>query len=177
MKGYEILEKTLDALKLGPVFGNPGTTEIPMLRGIKDYYLTLHDSIALGMADGYAQYNDRASIVNLHSLPGLGNAMSFVNTAKWNRSPVVITAGQQDTRHLVYDPLLSGDLIHAVSGLVKYSYEIKNPSDIPVAFRRAKAIALTPPRGPVFISIPLLPYMHHINLSHVQIPVLDALNY
>ena len=155
MKGYEMLEKTLNTLKLGPVFGNPGTTEIPMLRGIKDYYLTLHDSIALGMADGYAQYNDCASTVNLHSLPGLGNAMSFVNTAKWNRSPVVITAGQQDTRHLVYDPLLSGDLIHTVSGLVKYSYEIKNPSDIPVAFRRAKAIALTPPRGPVFISIPM----------------------
>ncbi len=155
MKGYEILENTLAALKLGPVFGNPGTTEIPMLRGIKKYYLTLHDSIALGMADGYAQYNNTASIVNLHTLPGLGNAMSFVNTAKWNRSPVVITAGQQDTRHIVFDPLLSGDLVHAVSGLVKYSYEIKNPSDIPIAFRRAKAIAMTPPMGPVFISVPM----------------------
>jgi benzoylformate decarboxylase len=155
MKGYEILEKTLESLNLDPVFGNPGTTEVPMLRGIKNYYLALHDSIALGMADGYAQFNDTASIVNLHSLPGLGNAMSFINTAKWNRSPVVITAGQQDTRHLVYDPLLSGDLINTVSGLVKYSYEIKNPSDIPAAFRRAKAIAMTPPRGPVFISVPM----------------------
>ncbi len=155
MKGYEILEKTLAALKLDPVFGNPGTTEIPMLRGIRNYYLTLHDSIALGMADGYAQYNNTASIVNLHTLPGLGNAMSFVNTAKWNRSPVVITAGQQDTRHIVFDPLLSGDLLNTVSGLVKYSYEIKNPSDIPTAFRRAKAIAMTPPMGPVFISVPM----------------------
>ena len=78
MKGYEILEKTLDTLNLSPVFGNPGTTEIPMLRGIRKYYLTLHDSIALGMADGYSQYNNTASMVNLHSLPGLGNAMSFL---------------------------------------------------------------------------------------------------
>ena len=155
MKGYEILEKTLDTLDLSPVFGNPGTTEIPMLRGIRKYYLTLHDSIALGMADGYSQYNSTASMVNLHSLPGLGNAMSFLNTAKWNRSPVVVTAGQQDTRHIVYDPILSGDLMHTVSGIVKYSYEIKNPADIPVAFRRAKAIAMTPPRGPVFISVPM----------------------
>ncbi|WP_337860396.1 thiamine pyrophosphate-binding protein [Ferroplasma sp.] len=155
MKGYEILEKTLTTLKLDPVFGNPGTTEIPMLRGIKNYYLTLHDSIAVGMADGYAQYSDAASAVNLHSLPGLGNAISFINTAKWNRSPVVITAGQQDTRHIVYDPILSGDLLRTVSGLVKYSYEIKNPSEIPVAFRRAKAIAMTPPRGPVFLSVPM----------------------
>lgn len=155
MKGYEILQKTLSALKLDPVFGNPGTTEIPMLRGIKNYYLALHDSIAVGMADGYAQYNNTASMVNLHTLPGLGNAMSFVNTAKWNHSPVVITAGQQDTRHIVFDPLLSGDLLNTVSGLVKYSYEIKNPSDIPTAFRRAKAIALTSPMGPVFISVPM----------------------
>ena len=73
MKGYEILEKTLDVLKLDPVFGNPGTTEIPMLRGIRNYYLTLHYSIAPGMAEGYAQYNNTASIVNLHTLPGLGD--------------------------------------------------------------------------------------------------------
>ncbi len=155
MKGYEILSKTLDTLKLSMVFGNPGTTEIPLLRSVKNYYLTLHDSISVGMGDGYAQYNDTASLVNLHTLPGIGNSMAFINTAKANRSPVIITAGQQDTRHLVFDPLLSGDLLSLVSDSVKYKYEIKSPEDIPFAMKRAKLIAMTPPMGPVFVSFPM----------------------
>ncbi len=155
MKGYEILSKTLESLNLLEVFGNPVTTEIPFLRSIKNYYLTLHDSISVGMGDGYAQYNGSASLVNLHTLPGLGNSMAFINTAKANRSPVIITAGQQDTRHLVFDPLLSGDLLSLISGSVKYKYEIKNPEDIPFAMKRARSIAMAPPRGPVFISFPM----------------------
>ena len=121
MKGYEILYNALKENKINFVSGNPGTTEIPMLRSIDNYYLTLHDSIALGMADGYSQYNSEASMVNLHTMPGIGNSMAFLFTAKMNRSPVIVTAGQQDTRHLVYDPLLSGDTLSMVSGYVKYN--------------------------------------------------------
>ncbi len=155
MKGYEILYNALKDNKINFVSGNPGTTEIPMLRSINNYYLTLHDSIALGMADGYALYNSEASMVNLHTMPGLGNSMAFLFTAKMNRSPVIVTAGQQDTRHLVYDPLLSGDTLSLVSDFVKYKYEIKNAEDIPVALKRAREIALTPPMGPVFLSFPM----------------------
>ncbi len=155
MKGYEILYNALKENKIDFVSGNPGTTEIPMLRSINNYYLALHDSIALGMADGYSLYNSEASMVNLHTMPGIGNSMAFLFTAKMNRSPVIVTAGQQDTRHLVYDPLLSGDTLSMVSDFVKYKYEIKSPEDIPVALKRAREIALTPPMGPVFLSFPM----------------------
>ena len=155
MKGYEILYNSLKDAKINFISGNPGTTEIPMLRSVDNYYLSLHDSIALGMADGYSLYNSGASMVNLHTMPGLGNSMAFLFTAKMNRSPVIVTAGQQDTRHLVYDPLLSGDTMSMVSDFVKYKYEIKNPEDIPVALKRAREIALTPPMGPVFLSFPM----------------------
>lgn len=155
MKGSEIFAKTVEDLALGPIFGNPGSTELGMLRNVKDYVLTLHDSISVGMADGRAQYLRRPSVVNLHAMPGLANSMALIYTAKANRSPVVITAGQQDTRHLVYDPLLHGDTVSLVSGAVKYSYEMKHTSDIQTAMKRAAEIALEPPAGPVFLSFPM----------------------
>lgn len=155
MKGYELFHKTLNDLKLGPIFGNPGSTEIPMLRGTEDYVLTLHDSISVGMADGYAQYSGKPSVVNLHTLPGVANSMAFIHTARLNRSPVIITSGQQDTRHAYYEPLLWHDLGEMVKGAVKYSYEVKNASDIERAVKRAYAMSLEPPAGPVFVSFPM----------------------
>ena len=88
MKGYEIFGDAIESLGLYPVFGNPGTTEIPMLRKIKGYMLTLHDSISVGMADGAAQASGSATLVNLHDLPGVANSMAFIHTARINRSPV-----------------------------------------------------------------------------------------
>lgn len=155
MKGYEILRRTLKELKLGPVFGNPGTTEIPTLRGIENYILCLHDSLAVGMADSYAQYSGRPSIVNLHTMPGVANSMAFIHTAKQNRSPVIVTAGQQDTRHAYYEPFLWHDLGGLVGDAVKYKYEVKNPDDIEKALKRAYSISLEPPMGPVFVSFPM----------------------
>ncbi len=155
MKGYEALRESIRELGLLPAFGNPGTTELPMLRGIDEYYLTLHDSIAVGMADGYSQYALKPSLVNLHSVPGLGNSIAFIHTASKNRSPIVITAGQQDSRHAVYEPLLYGDLTELVNGLVKMKYEVRHGDDIPIVLRRARAVAMTPPMGPVFISFPM----------------------
>ncbi|MEM0298497.1 MAG: thiamine pyrophosphate-binding protein [Thermoplasmata archaeon] len=154
MKGYEALKETLKKLNLSPVFGNPGSTEIGLLRAVDDYILTLHDSISVGMADGLTQYSGIPRMVNLHDLPGLANSMAFIYTAKINRTPLIITAGQQDTRHMVFDPLLYWDLNSVVSDAVKFKYELKNQNDIPIAFKRAKIQATTPPMGPVFISIP-----------------------
>ncbi len=154
MRGNEALRKTLEDLHLSPVFGNPGSTEIGLLRAVDNYVLTLHDSISVGMADGLTQFTGIPRMVNLHDLPGLANAMSFIYTAKMNRSPVIITAGQQDTRHMVLDPLLYWDLTSVVSDAVKFKYELKHQDDIPIAFKRAKIQATTPPMGPVFISIP-----------------------
>lgn len=155
MKGYELFHRALEELGLNPIFGNPGSTEIPMLRGAGGYVLTMHDSISVGMADGYAQYSGKPSIVNLHTLPGVANSMAFIHTARMNHTPIIITSGQQDTRHMFYEPLLWHDLIDLVKGAVKYSYEIKNASDIEKALKRAYALSLEPPSGPVFLSFPM----------------------
>ncbi len=155
MKAHEVFAKTLKDLGIFGVFGNPGTTEMPMLQSIDRYFLTLHDSIAVSMADGYSLYNLSPSVVNLHAMPGVGNSMAFIHTAKMNRSPVIITSGQQDTRHAVYEPILYGDLVSLVGNSVKMAYEIKSPNDIQIALKKALEIALTPPMGPVFISFPM----------------------
>lgn len=155
MKGYEIFNRTAKDLGFGPMFGNPGSTEIPMLRETGDYVLTLHDSISVGMADGYAQYSGRPSLVNLHTLPGVANSMAFIHTARLNRSPVVITSGQQDSRHAFYEPLLWHDLGNLVGSAVKYAYEVKNSGDIERALKRAYSISMEPPAGPVFVSFPM----------------------
>ncbi len=154
-KAYEVFSETIKDLKLLPMFGNPGSTEIPMLRSIKDYILTLLDSISVGMADGRSQYLGRPSMVNLHTLPGVGHSMAFIHTARMNRSPIIITSGQQDTRHQFYEPLLSHDLRGLVGSAVKYSYEIRDAADIEPAIKRAARISMEAPRGPVFLSFPM----------------------
>ncbi len=155
MKGWELFSSSLNKLGLDPVFGNPGSTELPMLRGIESYFLTLHDGLSVGMADGLAQVSRKATVVNLHTLPGVGNSISFIHTAKANRSPVVVTAGQQDTRHAYMEPLLYHDLMSLIGDVAKFKYEIKHASEISHVLRRAKAIAETPPMGPVFVSFPM----------------------
>ena len=155
MKGYELFHRTLQELNLHTIFGNPGSTEIPMLRGAGDYILTLHDSISVGMADGYAQYSGHPAIVNLHTLPGVANSMAFIHTARMNHSPVIITSGQQDNRHAFYEPLLWHNLSDLVGNAAKYRYEVKSASDIERALKRAYSISLAPPAGPVFLSFPM----------------------
>ncbi len=155
MKGSEIFSRAIKDLGLGPLFGNPGSTELGMLRNIDDYILTLHDSISVGMADGRSQVLRKPSVVNLHTLPGLANSMAFLHTAQANRSPVIVTAGQQVTRHAVYDPFLQGDHLSLASGAVKFRYVLKQTSDIAVVMKRAAEIAMEPPAGPVFLSFPM----------------------
>jgi benzoylformate decarboxylase len=138
------------------IFGNPGTTELPFLEGVKQrYVLTLHDSIAAAAADGLAQVTGAVAVANLHAAPGLGNSIGFIDTARRNRSPVLLTVGQQDLRHAEYEPLLHGNFESMVAGLVKYSHEIVSASEVGPAIDLAFRHAMEPPRGPVLLSLPM----------------------
>lgn len=141
------------------VFANPGSTELPMFRDFPvdfRYVLGLQEAVVVGMADGYAQASGRAALVNLHSAAGVGNAMGNIFTAFRNRTPLVITAGQQARSILPFDPFLSAtEAAELPKPYVKWSIEPARARDVPLAIARAWAIAMQEPRGPVFVSIPV----------------------
>jgi len=148
----------LRALGMTTVFGNPGSTELPFLRDYPadfTYVLGLQESVAIGMADGYAQARRHAALVNLHTSAGLGNAMGGLVTAYHNRTPLVVTAGQQDRRHSALEPLLTGRLVELARPYVKWSHEPARAEDVPAALARAYYTAMQEPWGPVFVSIPM----------------------
>jgi benzoylformate decarboxylase len=156
VKVSEELSQLLAERGVHEVFGNPGTTELPFLEGIgQRYYLTLHDAIAVGAADGAAQVSRGIAVANLHAAPGLGNSVGFLDTARRNRSPVLVTVGQQDLRHIDQNPLLYGDLESMVHGLVKYSHEVRRPEELAESLEQAVRHALQPPMGPVLLSLPM----------------------
>lgn len=141
------------------LFSNPGTTELPIFDELAgdagiDLILCLHEAVAVGAADGYAQATGKPSLVNLHITPGLANGLSGMFNAAWSRSPVVITAGQQDTTQLVHDPMLAGDLCRIAAPFSKWTYECRRPEEVGIALRRAFHVAAAPPQGPAFVSVP-----------------------
>ncbi|HEX9695380.1 MAG TPA: thiamine pyrophosphate-dependent enzyme [Actinomycetota bacterium] len=141
------------------LFTNPGTTELPIFDEMVDdtgieLILCLQEGVAMGAADGYAAATGRPSLVNLHIAPGLANGLCGMYNAMWGRSPVVVTAGQQDTRQLVLDPMLAGDLCGMAAPFSKWVYECRRPEEVGVAMRRAFQFAAAPPQGPTFVSIP-----------------------
>src|ERR671913_2409573 len=156
-----VREVTFDLLRdlgMTTLFGNPGSTELPFLQDFPEdfrYVLALQEASALGMADGYAQGTGQAAFVNLHTGPGLGNAMGAMVTAWHNRTPLVVTAGQQDRRHIALEPLLTGQLVELAKPYVKRSFEPARAADVPGEIRRAYHTAMQHPRGPVFVSIPM----------------------
>ena len=141
------------------VFGNPGTTELPLIdafaaeTGIR-YILGLNEVVVLGMADGYAQATGKLAVANLHAAPGLGNAMGMLYNAAKAGAPILVTAGQQDTGIALTEPLLWADLATLARPLVKWSSEVTRIDDLPRSVHRAAKVALTAPTGPVFLSIP-----------------------
>jgi benzoylformate decarboxylase len=140
------------------VFGNPGSTELPFLLGLEGtarYVLGLHEGVVVAMADGYAQAGGRPAMVNLHAAPGLGNAMGALYTAWKNRSPLLVTVGQQDRRHLFHEPLLAGPLVEMARPVAKAALAVERAEDVPEALERAYHLALTPPRGPVVVVFPM----------------------
>src|SRR5919199_571451 len=154
----EVTYELLRSLGMTKMFGNPGSTELPFLKDFPEdftYILGLHESVVVGMADGYAQGTGRAAFVNLHTAAGLGNAMAAIMTAHHNRTPLVITAGQQDRRQLAYEPFLSGKLVEMALPYVKWSHQPDRAEDVPTAIERAYHTAMQAPRGPVFVSVPM----------------------
>ena len=167
------------------IFANPGSTELPMFRDFPAdfrYVLGLQEAVVVGMADGHAQASGRATLVNLHSAAGVGNAMGNIFTAFRNRTPLVITAGQQARSILPFDPFLSAtDATELPKPYVKWSIEPARAQDVPLAIARAWAIAMQEPRGPVFVSIPVDDWdqptqrLPERAVSHVTRPDPDAL--
>jgi benzoylformate decarboxylase len=140
------------------IFGNPGSTELPLmdaLAGADDlhYVLALQEATAVGMADGYAQATGRPAFLNLHTSAGLGNAIGNLTNAQANQTPLVVTAGQQDERHLVADPLLAGDLVGLAAPVSKWAHEVRSLDELGIVLRRAFHDATAPPPGPVFVSM------------------------
>ncbi|MEY2450203.1 MAG: benzoylformate decarboxylase [Acidimicrobiaceae bacterium] len=142
------------------LFGNPGSTELPLidaLAGADDihYVLALQEATAVSVAEGYAQATGRPAVVNLHTSAGVGNAVGALTSAQANQTPLVVTAGQQDYRHIVAEPLLSGDLTGLARAVSKWAHEVRTIDELGTILRRAFNDAMSPPAGPVFVSIPM----------------------
>jgi benzoylformate decarboxylase len=160
ISGKHALAELLHQEGVEYLFGNPGTTELPLMDVLAQrddirYILSLHEGVALAMAAGYAEASGKIGVTNFHVAPGLGNALGLIYTAYMGRTPLLVTAGQQDRRMQLEEPLLWGDLVRMAQPYTKWSYEIPRPEDLPQAVRRAVKVALTPPTGPVFLSLPM----------------------
>jgi len=141
------------------MFGNPGTTELPIMHALNDhadlsYVLGLHESIVVAMADGFSRASGKLTACNVHVAPGLGNAIGSIYNAKFTGTPMIITAGQQEQGHGLTEPLLYDPLVPIASPVVKWATEVTRFDDLPRIIRRAAKIATTPPTGPVFLSLP-----------------------
>jgi benzoylformate decarboxylase len=157
-----VRDATYDLLRahgITTMFGNPGSTELPMLADFPDdfrYVLGLQEAVAVGMADGFAQASGKPGFVNLHTAPGMGNAMGGIFNAQANHSPLVITAGQQARSLMTLQANLTNrDAARMPHPLVKWSYEPPRAEDVPHAIARAIHAASLPPKGPAFVSIPM----------------------
>jgi benzoylformate decarboxylase len=159
-RGSDALLEILRTEGVSHVFGNPGSTELPLidaLAGVDDieYVLGLQEATVVGMADGYAQATGRPAFLNLHTSAGIGNAVGNLTNARANGTPLVVTAGQQDYRHIVTDPLLAGDLTGLAAATVKWAHEVRTPGELGTVMRRAFNDAESAPRAPVFVSLPM----------------------
>src|ERR671931_2075629 len=142
------------------MFGNPGTTELPLMDGLARepgirYVLALQEAVAIAMADGYAQASGGLAAANVHVSPGLGNAMGMLYDAMKSGAPLLLTAGQHDQSFTVTEPILWSDLPPIAGPFVKWSTEARRLEDLPRIVHRAAKTALTHPTGPVFLSLPV----------------------
>lgn len=160
MRGRQVFMESLVAHGVDRIFGNPGTTESPLLDSLSAYpsirYVTaLQESIAMCAASFYAQASGKTGIVSLHVAPGLGNAMGMLYCAMRANSPVIVTAGQQDTRLRLADPVLGHDLVSMAAPLTKWSVQVERASEMASVMRRAFKVAHDGPPGPVFVGLPI----------------------
>ncbi|MGN6117476.1 MAG: benzoylformate decarboxylase [Nitrobacter sp.] len=164
-----VKDATLDLLRafgIKTVFGNPGSTELPFLSDWPDdidYVLGLQEASVVGMADGYAQATRNAGFVNLHSAAGVGNALGNIYTAHRNQTPLVITAGQQARSILPLQAFLYAERASEFPRpYVKFSVEPARAEDVPAAIARAYYVAMQPPCGPTFVSVPIDDWTHPV---------------
>jgi benzoylformate decarboxylase len=141
------------------LFGNPGTTELPIMHALKEYpdltyVMAMQESLVVAMADGFSRASGRLVACNVHVAPGLGNAMGALYNAKFTGTPIILTVGQQEQGHGLMEPMLYGPLVRMAEPLVKWAVEVTRLEDLPRIMRRAAKVATTPPTGPVFISLP-----------------------
>ena len=141
------------------LFGNPGTTELAIMEVVPQFpqlkfVLGLQESVVVAMADGFCRASGKLAAANVHVAPGLGNAMGALYNAKFSGSPVLLTAGQQEQGHGLLEPMLYHPLVPIAQPLVKWAVEATRAADLPRILHRAAKIALTPPTGPVFLSLP-----------------------
>ena len=160
MRGRQVFMQSLVAHGVERIFGNPGTTESPLLDSLAEYpsirYVTaLHESIALCAASYYAQASGKTGVVSLHVAPGLGNAIGMMYGALRAGSPMVITAGQQDTRMRLNNPVLGHDLVAMAAPVTKWSVQVERADEMGPILRRAFKVANDGPPGPVFVGLPI----------------------
>jgi benzoylformate decarboxylase len=160
MRGRQVFFETLLNHGVDRIFGNPGTTESPLLDSLLDYpqieYIVhLHEGVAAGAANFYAQASGKTAFVNLHVAPGLGNALGMIYGALKNNSPMVVTAGQQDTRLRLRDPVLGHDLAAMAAPVTKWSVQVETADELGPILQRAFKIANEAPAGPVFVALPI----------------------
>ncbi|MGH7319011.1 MAG: thiamine pyrophosphate-binding protein [Candidatus Rokuibacteriota bacterium] len=141
------------------LFGNPGTTELPLMDGLVAeadlrYILGLQEAVVVAMADGYAEASGKLGVVNVHVAPGLGNALGMLYDAQKAGAPLLVTAGQHDQSFNFTEPILWADLPPIARPFVKWAAEVRRLEDLPRAVHRAAKTALAPPTGPVFLSLP-----------------------
>ena len=144
---------------VGVIFGNPGTTELALMDALSvdneiNYVLGLQEAAVMAMADGYAQASGKLTVVNVHTTPGLGNAMGMLYDAQKAASPILVTAGQHDQDFNQSEPILFAELPPIARPLVKWSAEVHRIQDLPLLVHRACKTAMAPPTGPVFLSLP-----------------------
>jgi benzoylformate decarboxylase len=156
---HDVTYDLLRALGLTTVFGNPGSTEQTFLRNFPEdftYVLALQEASVLAIADGFAQSTGKPALVNVHTAAGTGNAMGSLVAAYRGNTPLIVTAGQQTREMVLCDPYLANrDETLLPLPWVKWAYQPARAEDVPAAFMRAYAMAVQPPAGPVFLSIPL----------------------
>jgi benzoylformate decarboxylase len=157
--GRDLLFQVLRHYEVSHVFGNPGTSELPFIDGFPkypdiDYVTALHEANAVGMAMGYARQSGKPGVVILHVAPGLANGMGNLYNAYRAGIPLVVIAGQHHSRLLIEEPILAGDHVGQVRSMTKWAHEIRHAEELPIALSRAFKVAMTPPHGPVFLSVP-----------------------
>jgi len=160
MRGRQVFMQSLVAHGVERIFGNPGTTESPLLDGLADYpsveyVVHLHEGVAVGAASYYARATGRTGVANLHVAPGLGNGIGMIYNALRANAPMVVTAGQQDSRMLRREPILSHDLAAMAAPVTKWSTQVQSADEMDEVMRRAFKIANDPPFGPVFVALPI----------------------